>query len=171
MALIDCQECNREYSDTAKACPHCGFTQKKAARLGCYWLFWLAIFLIFAIPAIIGSMLGPQTETTIDSNLAETETSYTEGPEPIESASPGESFTKEGYLATISEESLDLLINAVNNKEYSLIENMLISGVAIQLKDGVRVVDLQCGGTICSRLTFRFPDNPTIYYTVNEAID
>ncbi|WLT39368.1 hypothetical protein NON20_07450 [Synechocystis sp. B12] len=133
-------------------------------------MFWLAIFLFFAIPAIIGSMLGTTTETTVDSNLTEAETSYMEEPQPIESAGADESLTKDGYLATISEESFDLLINAVNNKEYALIENMLISGVAIQLKDGVRVVDLQCGGTICSRLTFRFPDNPTIYYTVNEAI-
>ena len=25
MALINCQECNKEISDKVKACPHCGF--------------------------------------------------------------------------------------------------------------------------------------------------
>ncbi len=30
MALINCPECNREISDKAKSCPHCGFQQKSA---------------------------------------------------------------------------------------------------------------------------------------------
>ncbi len=38
MALIKCQECGKEISDTAEACPHCGFSsrsenKKKAHRL------------------------------------------------------------------------------------------------------------------------------------------
>ena len=28
MALIRCRECSREISDTAKACPHCGYVNK-----------------------------------------------------------------------------------------------------------------------------------------------
>lgn len=29
MALINCPECNREISDNAKSCPHCGYSIKK----------------------------------------------------------------------------------------------------------------------------------------------
>lgn len=28
MALIKCNECSRDISDTAKACPHCGYANK-----------------------------------------------------------------------------------------------------------------------------------------------
>ena len=28
MALIKCKECNKEVSDTAKTCPHCGYKLK-----------------------------------------------------------------------------------------------------------------------------------------------
>lgn len=28
MALINCPECEKELSDTARACPHCGYTVK-----------------------------------------------------------------------------------------------------------------------------------------------
>lgn len=28
MALIRCNECNRDISDTAKSCPHCGYVNK-----------------------------------------------------------------------------------------------------------------------------------------------
>jgi hypothetical protein len=37
MALIKCPECGKEYSDTASACPHCGYTkntQKYGKELG-----------------------------------------------------------------------------------------------------------------------------------------
>jgi hypothetical protein len=108
-----------------------------------------------------------------EETAAEMEPSYIEEaePEPIEPVAPIEQFTKDGHLATVSEESLDLLIRAANNEEYELIENMLISGVAIQLQGGVRVVDTRCYGAFCSRLTFRFPNNSMVYHTINEAID
>ncbi|MBE9175061.1 zinc ribbon domain-containing protein [Synechocystis salina LEGE 06155] len=89
MALINCQECNKEYSDTAKACPHCGFT-KKGGRWGCFWLFWLAIFLGIGFPAMIGALFGNQTET---------ETSYTEEPELTESNASTSSPSVTYYLA------------------------------------------------------------------------
>lgn len=31
MALIKCPECNKEVSDTAETCPHCGYRLKKPA--------------------------------------------------------------------------------------------------------------------------------------------
>jgi hypothetical protein len=30
MALITCKECAKEYSDTLKACPHCGYQEKNS---------------------------------------------------------------------------------------------------------------------------------------------
>ena len=29
MALINCPECKREISDTARSCPHCGYSFEK----------------------------------------------------------------------------------------------------------------------------------------------
>ena len=29
MAIIKCMECNKEYSDTLVACPHCGFVRQQ----------------------------------------------------------------------------------------------------------------------------------------------
>lgn len=29
MALIECPECGKEYSDTAKSCPNCGYVERK----------------------------------------------------------------------------------------------------------------------------------------------
>jgi predicted amidophosphoribosyltransferase len=33
MALINCPECNKEISDMAESCPHCGFPIAKKAPL------------------------------------------------------------------------------------------------------------------------------------------
>lgn len=33
MAIIKCEECRKEISDTAKLCPHCGYRQKKKSQL------------------------------------------------------------------------------------------------------------------------------------------
>lgn len=90
MALINCQECGREYSDTAKACPHCGFTQKKATRWGCSGPFLLTISIAFAIFIMIVALSGNQTET---------ETSYTEESELTEPNSPTSSPSVTYYLA------------------------------------------------------------------------
>mgnify|MGYP004669853055 CR=1 FL=1 len=29
MALIKCKECEKEFSDTAEVCPHCGYSEQK----------------------------------------------------------------------------------------------------------------------------------------------
>ena len=44
MALVNCKECNKEISDSAKQCPHCGYKKKKQS-----W-FWplMIVFLLLA---------------------------------------------------------------------------------------------------------------------------
>jgi len=59
MALIVCSECGKEFSDTASACPHCGFQKKPPSgkvasrdggcsnQLGCIIGFIVVVFVMF----------------------------------------------------------------------------------------------------------------------------
>lgn len=64
MAIITCPECNKEISDQAKACPHCG------AKKPTDW-FWLKLLLgipvgLFLLVMLIGSCT-PKAGTESDS--------------------------------------------------------------------------------------------------------
>ena len=50
MALIECPECGKEISDTAKICPECGYKIKKVNRKVC--------IIIAIIVIIIGIICG-----------------------------------------------------------------------------------------------------------------
>jgi len=43
MALIKCNECKKEISDTAKQCPHCGYKKKK---IGFFWPIIMILIII-----------------------------------------------------------------------------------------------------------------------------
>ena len=43
MALIKCNECKKEISDSAKQCPHCGYKKKK---LGLFWPIIIILIII-----------------------------------------------------------------------------------------------------------------------------
>ena len=60
MAMIECSECKKEISSTAKACPSCG---AKAPRSGLSWWAWIPIAAIclFALVMVIGSQ-SPQAD-------------------------------------------------------------------------------------------------------------
>lgn len=57
MALIKCPECNREISDTAKTCPHCGFkpNAEKNRRRNKIFL-WSVILVLLALGVIVLSV-------------------------------------------------------------------------------------------------------------------
>lgn len=59
MALINCTECGNSHSDTATACPSCGFEPKKPSlmkRLGKWFLYFIAfVFVIQLIAVATGS--------------------------------------------------------------------------------------------------------------------
>jgi len=52
MAIINCPECNKEISDTAKSCPHCGFNLPKKG-IGCAGYIFAAVGVV-----LIFSLLG-----------------------------------------------------------------------------------------------------------------
>ncbi len=77
MALVNCPECGKEISDSAKSCPHCGYplsednTEKKASPLGAspvsvvaFVLSILALVSFFATGVIWG-MAGFMTLSLI----------------------------------------------------------------------------------------------------------
>ena len=57
MALVNCPECNREISDSAKSCPHCGYKSKKHIHHKKKAWIILLIFLAIAIIGLIMFML------------------------------------------------------------------------------------------------------------------
>ena len=49
MALVKCEECQKEISSEAKACPHCGFKKEKT---GCLGVFGYGIIVVIALSLI-----------------------------------------------------------------------------------------------------------------------
>ena len=50
MALAKCKECNKDVSEFAEKCPHCG---KNAPTLGGYWTAFQVIYFIIMLPFVI----------------------------------------------------------------------------------------------------------------------
>jgi len=50
MALINCPECKKEVSKTAKVCPHCGYKLKK--KKGCLYYIGIAILIVIGLVII-----------------------------------------------------------------------------------------------------------------------
>ncbi|PCI96058.1 MAG: hypothetical protein COB15_11465 [Flavobacteriales bacterium] len=49
MALINCKECKKEVSKSAKTCPHCGFVLKK--KMGCFK--WFGIIILVGVVLLV----------------------------------------------------------------------------------------------------------------------
>lgn len=47
MALLNCEECKSQISDTAKVCPKCGFKMKRKIGLGFYVFVILLVIVVF----------------------------------------------------------------------------------------------------------------------------
>lgn len=58
MALINCQECKKDFSNSAKSCPHCGFKTPKK--------FFKKHIIIIFIPFIILSYMMPKSNNNIE---------------------------------------------------------------------------------------------------------
>jgi uncharacterized membrane protein HdeD (DUF308 family) len=54
MALINCPECQKEISDQATACPHCGHPMKRPTTIEATGKKWKGIQLFSGIAFIIG---------------------------------------------------------------------------------------------------------------------
>jgi hypothetical protein len=84
MALINCPECNKEVSDTALTCPHCGYQLKKPAsvtppakktdRKGCL-IVLLTLCAIGIVSVIVGVIeridWSSEKKTTPSANISE----------------------------------------------------------------------------------------------------
>lgn len=61
MALIRCRECSRDISDTAKACPHCGYANKaknKKAAMEQTVKEFAAVALVAVFAVVVGVANG-----------------------------------------------------------------------------------------------------------------
>jgi len=60
MALIKCHECEKEISDEAKTCPHCGAKPKTGMGIG--KVLVLALFVLFVISMVMGKISSENAE-------------------------------------------------------------------------------------------------------------
>lgn len=84
MALIKCKECDKEVSDKAKACPHCGAEIPRTSAVAKIFAWTIGILVLFSI---IGSCSGNKptatSSTTRPANVVASSEQYT-GPKPQE---------------------------------------------------------------------------------------
>jgi hypothetical protein len=57
MALIHCPECQKEISDQASACPHCGHPMKRPTTIEATGKKWKATQLLSALLVIVGFII------------------------------------------------------------------------------------------------------------------
>lgn len=75
MALIECPECGKEVSDTAKKCPNCGYTLKKSIIANPK--FKKTLLIVVCILAVIGAsffaikLISPNLFRSVDDMLAD----------------------------------------------------------------------------------------------------
>ena len=68
MALINCEECGKEVSDIAKACPHCGYPIKKKGKGFAVTRLVLGIIgCVYSLPTATATL---QPDITINKALA-----------------------------------------------------------------------------------------------------
>lgn len=80
MALITCPECNHEVSDTALACPHCGYQVKKdfespqqvevtsikiKPKISKKILFLASIFIIITLSVVVGTIISNKNKEAL----------------------------------------------------------------------------------------------------------
>lgn len=104
-------------------------------------------------------------------------TALTSSDEPVRQApsvqteaSPSrECYTKEGYIAAISEKYLSDAVRYSIDKDYVAIQKLIDAGVIVQMKKGIRVhiVDTHI---LSGKVEFRLPGETDVLWTVIEAI-
>jgi hypothetical protein len=81
----------------------------------------------------------------------------------------GDCYTREGYVAAISEKYLDDLIRYSVDKDYVAIQKLLKAGVVVEMKQGVKVFVVKTH-LLSGKVEFRIPGYTDILWTVTEGI-
>jgi hypothetical protein len=94
---------------------------------------------------------------------------------PVESVSnssneAGWYLTKAGYLATLTEPQLDQVVKLATSGDKVALGQMIASGQAFPIKEGVKVHFEGCAGFLCSKVKIRPEGTTGTVYTLKEAI-
>ena len=66
MSLIKCSECEKEISESARSCPHCGHeAQREGCRARVYPCYYMKYVFGFVAVALIFFLLGKAVRTII----------------------------------------------------------------------------------------------------------
>jgi hypothetical protein len=112
-------------------------------------------------------------ESTQESTEESTEESQPEAT-AVESDTPktsGKYITKDGYMATFTEEDLDKLTRYANQGDKAAFVSMVQEGRAFPLKPGLEVYLERCIGFTCSTAELRPAGQTVTIFTVHEAFD
>jgi len=68
MPLVNCPECEKEISESARACPHCGFEETArgcSSKMPVYPCYYAKYIFAFAFVAILFFLLGKAVRSFI----------------------------------------------------------------------------------------------------------
>lgn len=80
-----------------------------------------------------------------------------------------ECYTREGYIAAISEKYLEDVIQYSIDKDYVAIQKLLKAGVVVEMKKGVKVFVVKTH-LLSGKVEFRISGYTDILWTVTEGI-
>lgn len=107
MALIKCHECEKEISDEAKQCPHCGAKPKKGMGVG------KALVLTFAILVAVSMVMGKVSRESADKAEEERRAALT----PQQRAAEDAAKAKTGRLNAARGACLIVLEKSLNDPD------------------------------------------------------
>ena len=196
MALIQCPECLKDMSDTLEACPHCGFknvllqqpipyknnnnfcthcgkpyfknaskcpyckvkNENKKKTNGLF--IAISIIVVCIIVVICFNNDTNYSNSNSTQNLQPSTSNTTKTNRKIR-------YTVGGYTAAPTEEILDKVTELSIAKDYAALQQLLDSGMIIQLKGGTKVEIVKMKFTV---VKFRIFGTNTEYWTVVEAL-
>lgn len=176
MALKKCKECGHEVSSKADKCPNCGnpINPVKKGGMGCGSLI-LGLIVIVIIISIVSSMNRGTNQSEQKPNPSPAAASLKGSLQGTKKESnPPHSVTRnhttnQGYLACITEQSLDEAINYAVQKDNAALAQMVGSGECIVLKQGVRVT-IEDVKMFSGKVAIRPVGTRLKLWTVNEAV-
>lgn len=82
---------------------------------------------------------------------------------------PIDCYTKDGYVAAISEKYLDDMIKYSVDKDYEAINKLFAAGVIVTMKDGIRVHVVETHA-FSGKVEFRLPGSTDVLWTITKAL-
>jgi hypothetical protein len=132
-----------------------------------YWILFLSLGGICSVFLIIGYFFANEKISEDKKNINSDHPTPSFVPSPTSSSKK----TLDGYYAAISEESLNMMVDAAVKKDIGALAEIESKGLIFPVYPNQEVFIVGCHGFICSTVSFRYKGKTQILWTVKEAID